>query len=416
MDEGLRRSSFPALDPEPPAPPLSRRLLAMAIGIAVVALAVAAAIGIRNLTLAGGSAMRASPGPGTTLPGGIVFWSSKWVAVGVATPDARHARQLSVTLQDPGGVVSGWASPDDRTLLLPDGEAFDLKGSAQVLPHGLVSPTLLGSWFLADQPWADRGARLLLQRSDASAVQLSLVAVANGVLAPLGRTVWLPNAPDYGNYVQIWNRFLAADPIAPGAASVTAASDGSLSVQLITLGKKPVTLLSDRLLARLASIPVGKQVGMSLIGFSHDGQLLAVYGWQIVNQEQLPQGSDQIPPNRWAVVVVDRSGRLIATLPGDPSVTAQTAVWAGDNKLVMWVGHQGLSALVWNISGHPRITPIARAATTIYSPTCLAAPDGGHVLCGTGSGWVDIDATTGASSYYTDVPGWPLAWVAKAPQ
>lgn len=416
MDNAQRPSRFPALDQEPPPTPIAKRLLWLAVAVVIILASAGALAGVRSLI--SGKVGSTPTAPGSVVPaGGIVFWSSKWIAIGVATPDAKHMRQVSATIPDLGGLLSGWASPDGRTLLIPNGEALELTGSAQAQPHGIVSPTVLRSWQLVEQPWVDSGRRLLLAQPSAagSGTMLSSADIATGALSTIGTMTLAPFAPDYGNFLPIWNHRILGDPIGSGAAAVIAAPHGASSVALMSLGKDPAILISDRVLAAVAGIPSGQPVGLSLIGFSRSGQLLAVFGWQIVNVNQA-QGSGAPLVNRWAVAVVDRTGRLVATLPGDRAVTVETAVWASENTLVMLVGHGGLATLLWQVGGTSRLVSAPAPPRGGYSPTCLSAPDGSSVLCGDASGWLSINASTGASTYYGNVPGPPLAWVPEAPR
>ena len=398
------------LDPEPPPEPLGLRLRKAAIGLAVVAAGVGLSAWVLATVHSGGSdALRTNAKAGDPASGGqVVYWSAKWTAVGVAGPDGTLQGQLSVTLSDPGGGISGSVSPDGRTLLLGTGDAFDLNGAFAQQPHATLAPSLLQTASLIKQPWADHGRKLLLFRQDCSVPlacrsQLILADVATGEVTPLA-FVSYPSFPQ-GNPVFLFER-VAADPLGPGAVVTAVAASGYDSeLELVSVGKGAVPLLSGAEFGKQLGFPAGQPIALGLIGFSPNGQLLAVYGWQI--------GPDASAPTPSGVVLIDRTGRIVGSLKqGHLQTTSLTALWAGDQRLIMWVGaFAHPAALIWDISGQPRAVPAPPDARALYSPECTAAPDTRHVLCGDSGTWVDIDVVAGRVASFDNVPGTPLAWV-----
>jgi hypothetical protein len=412
VDEGLGRPRFPVLDPEPPPIASGRRLGIAAFGVAVLAAAGTTIWALAALHSSAATAKAQARGGGSAAAGEIVFWSNKWIAVGIARPDGSRARQLSATLPDQVGAVSGWASPDGRTLVLGTGDAFDLKVASAQQPLALLSPALLQSASLMNQPWADHGSKLLLSRADCTLApncrnQLILTDLATASVSPVGFFSYpLFNEQ---NPAFPFPR-VAADPLGPGAAVITVAPAGSDSgVQLISVGAKPMPLVSTTELAKQLGFLAGQPVAIGLIGFSPNGQLLAVYAWQIS-----PDGSVPTPSG---VVLLDRTGRVVGALKqGHLQTNPLVALWAGDQRLIMWVGaFPHPAAVLWDISGQPRTVPAPPDASTLANPQCIPAPDNRQVLCGDSGTWVEIDVVTGKTTAFNSVPGTPLAWVAGAP-
>lgn|SRR6202140_2325877 len=402
------RPRFPVLDTEPPPTTFGRRLRIAALGVAVLAAASIWAFAALHSSAA--AAIKTQSG--SAAPGEIVFWSNKWIAVGVARPDGSRARQLSVTFPDQGAGLSGWASPDGRTLVLGTGDAFDLRVAGAQQPRALLSPGLLHSASLMNQPWADHGSKLLLSREDCTVAptcrnQLILADLANASVSPVGFFTYpLFNEQ---NPTFPFPR-VAADPLGPGAAVITEAPDRSDSgVQLISVTAQPMPLLSSTELAKQLGFLAGQPVAIGLIGFSPNGQVLAVYAWQIS-----PDGSVPTPSG---VVLLDRTGRVVETLKqGHLQTNSLVAVWAGDQRLIMWVGAFPHPIVVlWDVSGQPRTLPAPPDASTLANPQCIPAPDNRQVLCGDSGTWVEIDVVTGKTTAFNSVPGTPLAWVAGAP-
>jgi hypothetical protein len=402
VDEAPARPRFPVLDAEPPPTTFGRRLRVAALGVAVLTAASVWAFAALH-----SSAAATKTQSGSAAPGEIVFWSSKWIAVGVAASDGSRPHQLSVNLLDQGA-PQGWLSPDGRTLLLGNGDAYDLNGARAQQPHALLPPGLLQSAGLMNQPWADHGGRLLLSQQDCTVAprcrsHLILADVGNGSVTPLGPF----SDPSFQAQVPVFVfARVATDPLGPGAAVTTVAPDGSdAGVQLLSVGKKPVDLLSSAELAKQVGFPAGQPLAISLIGFSPNGQLLAVYVW--LNS---PEGSAPIASG---VVLLDRTGRVLGALrQGNLWRNLLVALWSGDRRLIMWVeAATGPAALLWDITGPPREVLAPPDARTLFNPPCISAPDNRHVLCGDSGTWVVIDVVTGKMLPFDNVPGTPLAWV-----
>jgi hypothetical protein len=259
-----------------------------------------------------------------------------------------------------------------------------------------------------NQPWADRGTRLLLSQQDCAVAprcrsHLILADVGNGSVTSLGLfsdPLFEIQSPGFVF------AHVVTDPLGPGAAVITVGPGGSdAGVQLLGVGKPPVDLLSSAELAKQLGLVAGQSLAISLLGFSPNGQLLAVYVWQISSDGSVPTAS--------GVVLLDRTGRVLGNLrQGHLWANLQVALWSGDRRLIMWVGAAtGPAALVWDITGPPREVLAPQDARTLFNPPCISAPDNRHVLCGDSGTWVVIDVVTGKMMSFDNVPGTPLAWV-----
>lgn len=414
---------FPALDPEPPPPSLARRLTVAGAAVAVLAVLGGVGVAVRSL---GGSSEPVTPAASVAPAGRVVVLDGEHL--GVASP-AGGERAEPITDDIPVDLLAlrfGFAVSIDgrRGVAVDSGRLVDLTRTGVQTPGPAVPADLLDEAALSTQPWTSTG-ELVLLRSGAGGPTVALIDATSARTTDLGPGVTAVGDPSSRAAV-VATGPPQAPPVDLQTGEGYARSRRADRIELRTPGVAPRLLLTMPAFARAVGLGPG-EVGVDLLSVSPDGRHVALTGFRIEDaiRESVAAEtftSSGIPAT--GLVVLDRSGRVVAARPATADRRVAWMRWSGTGRLAYEelvgkvVNDPDETLRLWSPLTAPRDEPLLVELPGVFNGAvdapCSFSPDNVRLLCGDERGWYDVEAATGAATAVPVVPGRPLAWLPPA--
>ena len=409
---------FPAIDPEPPPLSPGRRAARAAAVAASVVAAVAAVTVVPDLVRDGSRAAATRATPSAEPPRGRVVVVDG-LHLSIADSRGRVQRALTADLQIDPSFVDLVPDPAGRRGATGPGAGF--AGMSNLLvdlatPGARAVPAapadLLRGGALAEAPWADAGRALVLLTGP-YLDDVGLVDVATGRLTRLGAGAEGTGDPTSRSAV-----VAAGGTPLPDLDGQPVGSTFT-RIERLQPGRPPVVLQTAGELARTVGLPVGSPLLVQRMAYSPDGSRLAI-AFDRAGTRVFPQGTTGPPSAKaaGAVVVLDRSGRVVGARPSRAGRGVQWIRWSSDGRLALGetVGTSTLNFFeyvltYWDVRGPAVDVRLPGAFPNTLLKACAWSPTGARLLCGDDRGWFDVDVATATATPIASVTGRPLAWL-----
>ena len=412
---------FPALDPEPP-----RRVTWRSLRWPAVACGVAAAVAVAALLAWPSSSSRAVQAPFADRDGLVVFEQQPSGLLGTAAPDGSHLVMLG-RLGPLQGTDLPAASSDGRHLVNLEGQLVTMGPAGPVSISDLRAGAGLGatdqgaSFGWADVSFAD-GGRYVVATPCNLASSVSQYWVADLIPAVGGSGRALGTVTDATGDPESAAAIVSA-PVSSSAASSAnecyfPETTPDKAVELRQPGRPARTIVTAAELESALGWSPGTPVMLSARP-APGGSRLAVR----VAVDTLRQQPEKGPAPRQAVVVITRTGRIVAHMPLPAAVSI--GQWSPDGQRMAFCQAEKnapSSVTIWTVGQSAR-TIVLPGRHDLECNQLLWSPDGSQLLYAAQAtekgltladnlqhGWTVIDLRSGQVHDVT-APGQPAAWL-----